>query len=82
MTENAETQMSFEQALARLEQVVQALDTGDQSLEESLKLFEEGNTLKQLCLQQLREAEAVIEQYSEDANQVQDDIANADETQA
>lgn len=69
MTENTETQMSFEQALARLEQVVQALDTGDQSLEESLKLFEEGNTLKQFCLQQLREAESVIEQYSEEAGQ-------------
>jgi exodeoxyribonuclease VII small subunit len=59
-------EITFEQALARLEEIVQTLDTGDQSLEESLKLFEEGNALKLYCLQRLKEAEAIIEQYTEE----------------
>ncbi len=57
--------LSFEQALARLEEIVAGLDAGDLSLEESLQLFEEGMTLKQLCLERLAQAEALVEQYTE-----------------
>lgn len=61
MTDNAE--MSFEQALARLEEIVAQLDGGDLPLDESMRLFQEGMVLKDLCVRLLTEAEAVVEQY-------------------
>ena len=57
------TDLTFEQALARLEEIVQELDSGDVSLEEAIKRFEEGMVLKQLCLQRLSEAEAKVQLY-------------------
>jgi exodeoxyribonuclease VII small subunit len=45
--------MTFEQTLARLEQIATALDKDDLPLEEALKLFEEGIT-------RLREAQAAL----------------------
>lgn len=47
--------MTFEETLARLEQIAQALDRDDLPLEESLRLFEEG-------IVRLREATAVLQQ--------------------
>ncbi len=48
---------SFEQQLLRLEEIVKRLEKGDASLEESLKLFEEGTALVRGCTKQLDEAE-------------------------
>jgi len=61
---NETEQVTFEQALERLEQIVTQLDAGDLPLEESIKLFEEGMALKTLCLERLKEAEAVVQQYA------------------
>jgi len=52
---------NFENALKRLEEVVQKLEGGDLSLDESLKLFEEGIELSRLCTKKLTEAEARVE---------------------
>ncbi len=52
--------LSFEEALARLEQIVSRIETGDAGLEESLRLFEEGVALARLCRAQLDRAEARI----------------------
>ncbi len=51
----------FEDALNRLEKIVSRLEEGNISLEESLKLFEEGIRLSRLCNQKLEEAEKRIE---------------------
>lgn len=51
----------FETALARLEEIVQKLETGDLPLEQSLKLFEEGVKLSRQCNRQLDEAERKVE---------------------
>jgi exodeoxyribonuclease VII small subunit len=51
----------FEAALARLEEIVKELETGDLPLEESLKLFEEGIKLSRLCNKRLEEAERRVE---------------------
>lgn len=51
----------FEDALNRLEKVVSKLEDGDISLEESLKLFEEGIKLSRFCNQKLDEAEKRVE---------------------
>ena len=50
----------FEAAFARLEEVVHALERGDASLEESLRLFEEGVRLSRLCAAKLDAAEGKL----------------------
>ena len=51
----------FEDALNKLEKIVGKLEEGDISLEESLKLFEEGIRLSRLCNQKLDEAERKVQ---------------------
>jgi len=51
----------FEQALEELEQVVERLESGELSLEQSLAAFEEGVKLVKLCNQKLTEVEKKIE---------------------
>ncbi len=53
-------EMTFEQAMARLEQIVTTLEGGRCSLDESLKLFEEGTKLTAYCSRQIQEAEQKI----------------------
>jgi len=70
-----ESKESFETALARLEQIVGALEKGDLALEESLKLYEEGIARARFCQERLEEAEAKIEILSQDARRVLDRAA-------
>ena len=49
--------LSFEQSLARLEQIVQAMESGKITLDESLSLFQEGTELIRNCEQLLDQAE-------------------------
>jgi exodeoxyribonuclease VII small subunit len=51
----------FEDALEKLEKIVSKLEGGEISLEESLKLFEEGIRLSRFCSQKLEEAEKKVE---------------------
>lgn len=52
---------NFEQSLKKLESIVAKMERGDVSLEESVKLFEEGSKLADQCKQQLAEAEGKVE---------------------
>ena len=54
-------QMHFEEAFKRLEQIVGNLESGDLSLEESMKLFEEGIGLTEDCKSRLEDAEQKIQ---------------------
>jgi exodeoxyribonuclease VII small subunit len=54
-------QMSFEQALVALEQIVQALERGDVPLDQSISLYERGEALRAACQQRLDAAQARIE---------------------
>ena len=58
---------SFEGALQKLETIVQRLEKGELTLEESLGLYEEGIRLSRLCHAKLEEAEGKIEQLVKDA---------------
>ena len=58
--------LKFEDCLARLEQIVSALEAGNLPLEESLKVFEEGVTLARQCSRYLDEAERRIEILAKD----------------
>jgi exodeoxyribonuclease VII small subunit len=51
----------FEASLAKLEEIVAQLERGDLSLEDSVKLFEEGTRLSAECRKQLEEAEGKVE---------------------
>jgi exodeoxyribonuclease VII small subunit len=60
------TDLKFEECLARLEQIVAALESGRLPLEESLKVFEEGVALARHCGRYLEEAERRIELLAKD----------------
>jgi exodeoxyribonuclease VII small subunit len=53
--------MSFEQALAGLESIVQQLERGDVPLDQSISLYERGEALRAACQQRLDAAQARIE---------------------
>ncbi len=57
---------AFEGALKQLEDIVQRLEKGELSLEDSLKLYEDGIRLSRLCHTKLDEAEGRIEQLLKD----------------
>lgn len=53
---------SFEQALARLEKIVDKLDDGNLPLDESIALFKEGTNLAKVCRDKLAEAEVQVKE--------------------
>jgi exodeoxyribonuclease VII small subunit len=55
------SQLSFEAALKRLEEIVRRLESGDASLDESIELYGEGDRLRQQCEARLQAAQARIE---------------------
>ena len=56
----AEEKLTFEQAMARLDEIVKLLERGDAPLEQSLALFEEGTGLMRACSAQLDQAEQKV----------------------
>lgn len=62
--------IKFEDALARLEQIVDTLEAGNLPLEESLKVFEEGVGLARHCARYLEEAERRLERLTKDESGV------------
>ena len=56
-----EAQLDFETAMRDLEELVERLEQGDLSLEESLAAFERGVTLTRTCQSALKEAEQKVE---------------------
>lgn len=55
------TNLSYEKAFERLEKILEAMNSGKVSLEDSLKLFEEAETLMKTCQISLNAAEKTIE---------------------
>lgn len=53
-------QLTFEQAMARLEEIVKQLEQGDAPLEDALALFEEGTKLMKQCSTKLDRAEQKV----------------------
>ena len=60
------TDLRFEDCLTRLEQIVGELEAGTLSLEDSLKVFEEGIGLARHCAKYLADAERRIEVLAKD----------------
>jgi len=77
-------EMKFEEALKKLEKIVEDLENGDLSLDEALKKYQEGIELSRICMQRLESAKKKIEVLSKnkkgefelkplDAEQIQKD---------
>lgn len=67
MAETPVTELSFEQAMQELEQVVSRLERGDVALDESISLYERGALLKKRCEDKLKEAEEKVHAITLDA---------------
>lgn len=53
-------ELTFEQAMERLEEIVSVLESGKETLDVSMKLFEEGAALTAFCTESLKNAEQKI----------------------
>ena len=62
-------EMTFEQAMERLEEIVAILESGKSTLDDSLKLFEEGTKLTAFCSDSLKTAEQKIIKLTGDNGQ-------------
>jgi exodeoxyribonuclease VII small subunit len=58
----SEPELTFEQAQAELEQIVERLEQGQASLDEALALWERGEALYRLCRAKLDAAEGKVEE--------------------
>ena len=69
---------SFEQNMARLEQIVRAMERGDVALEESLKLFQEGTELVRSCNKLLEDAQLQVKKIltAPDGSPVEEDFVD------
>jgi exodeoxyribonuclease VII small subunit len=71
---------NFESAMARLEEIVASLESGELSLEQSLTLYSEGVTIADICNKKLAEAEGQIAKLSKMADRFKlDKLAEAED---
>jgi len=68
MSDKPVAEMSFEEAMAALENVVRRLESGDVPLEESITLYEHGAKLKEHCALKLKDAEEKVAQITQNAD--------------
>ena len=68
--DQSSSELSFEAALARLEEIVRTLERGEAPLDQSIELYQEGDRLKRHCEARLKAAQARIEQiaFASDGN--------------
>lgn len=62
-----EKKVSFEEALKRLEEIVETMESGEVDLDRMVESFEEGQKLVKLCTDKLNEVEAKIEKIIKNA---------------
>jgi exodeoxyribonuclease VII small subunit len=62
-----EAELPFEEALKKLESIVEAMETGDLPLEGLLQRFEDGTRLLKLCQARLNQAELKIQKLEKNA---------------
>ena len=60
------SELKFEKAMTRLENIVDELERGDLDIDKSLEIFEEGIKMSRLCSKKLNEAEAKIQKLTKD----------------
>ena len=60
--------LSFDEALVRLEALVEEMEHGDLTLEMAMQKHAEGSALSQYCLQQLQKAETAVNKVIKESN--------------
>lgn len=70
----------FETSLEELEKIVERMERGDQSLEESLKDFERGVTLTKDCQNMLKNAEQKVEKLVKDQGELKTEAVSDDDS--
>jgi Exonuclease VII small subunit len=63
----------YEDAVQRLQEIVESLETKDETLENSMKLFEEGVALSAFCYEKLAKAEQKVIEFAENKENIQED---------
>ncbi len=63
-----EQTLTFEQAMNKLQAIVERLEAGEETLDNSIKLFEEGAKLSSFCYDKLKSAEQKVNRIAEKEN--------------
>tara|TARA_E500000178_G_scaffold316148_1_gene335642 strand:- start:33 stop:281 length:249 start_codon:yes stop_codon:yes gene_type:complete len=81
MTKNTDSdeKLTFEAAMLELERLVEKMEAGDLTLEQSLQAFERGVVLTRLCQQELQQAELKVQQLNSDGELEAFDVTNIDD---
>ena len=61
--------ISFEDSLKRLEEIVEELEKGELNLDEALKLYEEGMLFSDKCLEKLNETKKKVEKLTREGDE-------------
>jgi len=61
-------EISFEDSLKKLEEIVEELEKGKLSLDEALKLYEEGMEFSDKCMEKLNESKQRVEKITKEGN--------------
>lgn len=78
----AERELKFEEAMARLDEIVEGLESEGTSLEESIRLYEEGMKLVKVCEKKLAAAEAKLEKVLPQSSAGNPEIGPLKETES
>ena len=63
--------LSFEDSLKKLEDIVEQLESGDVDLDKSVELYEQGMNLKKICEEKLKKVENQIKKIKVENNKIQ-----------
>ena len=74
----AAKKLKFEEAMQRLQEIVGKLESGEKSLEDSMKLFQEGAKLSAQCYQMLDKAEQQVAQLTKIADSEEEEADEPD----
>lgn len=74
----AAKKLKFEEAMQRLQEIVGKLESGEESLEDSMKLFQEGAKLSAQCYQMLDKAEQQVTQLTKIADSEEEEADEPD----
>ena len=74
----AAKKLKFEEAMQRLQEIVGKLESGEESLEDSMKLFQEGAKLSAQCYQMLDKAEQQVAQLTKFADSEEEEADEPD----
>jgi exodeoxyribonuclease VII small subunit len=75
----SDDKLSFESAMLELEQLVEQMEAGDLTLDQSLKAFERGVVLTRHCQNELQQAELKVQQLNSNGELESLDVLDSDD---